>query len=316
MSFKIVNYNDNLFNEWDNFIKISINGTIYQTRKFLSYHDKNKFLDSSILIYKNEILSCVLPSCKLGENFFSHKGATYGGPVFSKEVYNIKNMDEILNLIFSYYDNKIEFRIPNSIYHEYSDNILLYLLGSKLKMCPELAWYISVEDDVINNIKNIRNKKSVIKMINNENYTCQKFTEKEDYISYYEILLKNLKEKYNTNPTHTLTEFLLLKEILLNNQSLYLVKKENIIYGGVFVIKVTKNCWYTFYISKNIDINNNMSIIYIMNKIKEDAKKENVKYIDYGITTENSGKILNKGLSEFKELSLCGKSTNRYLFLK
>ena len=58
-----------------------------------------------------------------------------------------------------------------------------------------------------------------------------------------------------------------------------------------------------------------MSIIYLMYTISNDAKKENVKYIDYGISTENCGKLINNGLSDYKESSLCGISNYRYLFL-
>lgn len=314
-NYTIIKYNDELFHAWDNFVNNSVNGNIYHTRNFLNYHHKDKFIDSSILIYHNKDIVCVLPCCCSGDRFFSHKGATYGGPVFSEKVYNIKNLSIIIDLIFTYYNNKIEFRISNSIYNNVSDNVLLYLLSTKLRMIPELAWYINTNDDIINNIRNIRNKKNIQKMMKDNNFICDKFEDIEDYTGFYKILQKNLNTKYKTYPTHTLDEFLLVKKLLNEYQSLYLVKNNGIIYGGVYVIKVTTKCWYTFYISKNIDIINNMSIVYIMYKIQQDAKKSNVNYVDYGITTENQGEILNIGLSEFKESSLCGKSSNRYLFL-
>ncbi len=43
----IVNYSENYFDEWDDFVENkSINGTIYQTSKILNYHG-NKFVDTS-----------------------------------------------------------------------------------------------------------------------------------------------------------------------------------------------------------------------------------------------------------------------------
>lgn len=314
-TYNIVKYEKIYYNEWNTFVEESINGNIYHSRIFLSYHPEDRFEDTSIMIYKDNILVCVLPSCKNGDKYFSHKGATYGGPVFSKDVYNIKYLNILINKIFEYYNYNIEFRICNSIYNSVSDNSLLYLLGSKLKMCPELAWYIHTNENIIENISNIRNKKSLLKIMNNNEYVCDSFSDKEYYIKFYKILKKNLNTKYDTNPTHTLEEFLFLSDILKDKQRLYLVKYKDIIYGGVYVIKVTKNCWYTFYISKNIDISNNLSIIYIMYKIQQDALKENVKYVDYGITTEDAGKKINIGLAEFKESSLTGISSNRYLFL-
>ena len=138
----------------------------------------------------------------------------------------------------------------------------------------------------------------------------------KDYIDFYKILEKNLKERHNNNPTHNLDELLIFKNQLGEYQSLYLAKEEENILGGVLVIKVTKNCWYTFYISKNIDYStpNNCSIPFIMKNITLDARKDNVKYLDYGITTEEMGNILNEGLSNFKEESLCGIANFRYNF--
>ena len=51
-----------------------------------------------------------------------------------------------------------------------------------------------------------------------------------------------------------------------------------------------------------------------MYQIAIDARLENVRYIDYGISIE--GKLINEGLSDFKESSLGGTSNYRYLFLK
>ena len=102
-----------------------------------------------------------------------------------------------------------------------------------------------------------------------------------------------------------------------DKQRLYLVKQNENILGGVYVLKTTNQCWYTFYISRNIDLDKvNSSVSYLMYQIAIDAKKENVKYIDYGISTEEKGKLINEGLSDFKESSLGGISNYRYLYLR
>jgi hypothetical protein len=312
-NYSVSTYTDNLFELWDEFVKTSVNGNIYHTRQFLSYHDKNKFEDCSIVIYKNEKLVCVLPCCKNGDKYFSHKGATYGGPVFSEDVYNIVDLNAIIELIFEYYDNKIEFRIANAIYNKVNLDILLYLLGKKMQIRPELAWYVNTNYNIIENIKNTRNKQIVKKMTTEIDIECDIFVNDNDYLDFYNMLCKNLSSKHNTYPTHTFKELITLKNILLEKQKLYLFKKNKILYAGVYVIATNNICWYTFYIAKNYDIKNNMAIVYLMNKIQLDAKLQNVSYIDYGITTENYGEILNIGLSEFKESTLGGNPSCRYV---
>ena len=317
-SYILNKYNENEHMEiWDKFIENSVNGTIFHTRMFLNYHDRHKFTDTSILIYKNGTLICVLPCCKTDDKYFSHKGATYGGPVFIKEIFNIKELTFIMNIIFIYYDNKIEFRIANNIYFKDNIDILLYILSVNTKLNLELSWYNNTAESFIENIKNKWNKKLLLRIIKNNEYICQIYEDEDDYVSFYNILRKNLQTKYNISPTHTLNEFLLLKQNINDKMKLYLVKDNNSnIYSGICVIKASKNCWYTMYISKNTDIKiNNQSVLFIIYTIHQYAKKENIKYIDFGVSTENNGSILNMSLSYYKEYSFSGKSCNRYLFL-
>lgn len=344
----ICKYDDKYEAIWDDFVKVAVLSTIYHTRKFINYHPKDRFDDNSILLFLKDELICVVPACKQKEiynvckpivvdengdididpseftsshiqkkpnNYFSYLGATYGGPVFLRKYFETRYIDIIIKKIFTYYNNKIEFRLANNIY--FDDNIFMVysLLSSKLRMVPELSWYINTDDDFINKINNRRNKSSLLKMINNDNITCFQTQCVNDYNSFYSILEKNLSLRHDTNPTHTHEEFLRLKEILGDDASLYIVKEGNNILGGVYVIKVTKLCWYTFYISKNIDADNNAAVPYLMYTISNDAKKENVKYLDYGICTENKGTLLNVGLADFKERTLGGISNARYLFL-
>jgi len=144
---------------WDNFIenKDVCFGTIYHTRKFLNYHG-NKFKDESILIYDKNILITILPCCKIDDIYFSHKGATYGGPVILKEYTSLEKIINILQLIFDYYNNKLCLRIANDIYFDTPIHILYYNLTKRLKPCFELSWYINTNDNFINNIKNKNNK--------------------------------------------------------------------------------------------------------------------------------------------------------------
>jgi len=317
MILNVIKYNNNYSEIWDKFVKEELYGTIYHTRNFISYHPINRFIDESILIYiDNTELVCVLPCCKKNDKYFSYTGATYGGPVISKKYSKIKYIKIIIEKIFEYYNNNIEFRIANDIYFKESCYTLYFLLSQKTKIYPELSWYIDVNNDFIKNIDNKRNKTNFKKSLSDKSISCTFYDNIEDYNIFYNILKKNLNTNHDSEPTHTLDEFIKIKELLSDKQRLYLVKQNNNILGGVYVIKVTEQCWYTFYISRNIDLDKtNMSIIYLMYTISNDAKNENVKYIDYGISTENCGKLINNGLSDYKENSLCGISNYRYLFL-
>ena len=151
-------------------------------------------------------------------------------------------------------------------------------------------------------------------MINNNDIICNITDSIQDYKDFYYILKENLNKNHNTNPTHTLDEFIDLKKRLNNNQLLFLVKDNEKLLGGVFVIKVTDKCLYTFYITRNIEYNT-CAVIYAMYSISIFAKDNNIKYVDYGISTENCGHDINMGLSDYKQNSLGGIPNSRYLFL-
>jgi len=317
MIFEIIKYSKEYLDIWDNFVNNELFGTIYHTRQFINYHPENRFVDESILVYnENKELVTVLPCCKKENKYFSYSGATYGGPVISKKYYKFKHLKIIINSIFEYYDNKIEFRVANDIYFKESCYILYFLLSQKTVIYPELSWYINTNDNFMDNILNKRNKTILNKQLKDKSIICYHSNEINDYITFHSILTKNLNTNHNTNPTHSLDEFLKVKEILNDKQRLYLIRDKENILGGVYIIKVTSQCWYSFYISRNIEVHNSsISIMYLMYKISCDAKKENVKYVDYGISTEECGKIINEGLTEYKENSLGGTSNYRYLFL-
>lgn len=310
----IIRYNNNLKQDWDNFVINNTFSTVYHLRNFLEYHPENRFEDYSILIYSNNILICILPCCKNNNKYFSYKGSTYGGPVIHNNWVSIDKMKLIIDKIFEYYDNKIEFRLANDIYFPDHIKLLYFLLSQKLKIVPELSWHIKSNDDFIGQISNKRNKKYLEKMINDNNINCFITNDKNDYINFYNILKINLNKNHNTNPTHTLEEFLDIKERIKDNVYLFIVKQEEKILGGVFVIKITNKCLYTFYISRNIEYNTS-AVIYAMYTISIFSKENNIQYIDYGISTENSGKDINIGLSDYKQNTLGGIPSSRYLFL-
>ena len=347
-----VKYNDSIHKDiWEQFVKTGVLGTIYHTRKFMSYHPHDRFEDNSLLLYANGELVCVVPACRKKEvgftgctifhsdgdisidpeelstpyrgnynPYFSYMGSTYGGPVFLKKYFQTKYVMVMIDHIFQYYNNNIEFRMANDIY--YDDNVFMVysILATKRTMIPEMSWYIRTGDNFIDNMLDKRNRSYLKKTITNKDIKCYKTHSEDVYKQFYTILHNNLKKNHDTTPTHTLEEFMDIKNILENNAALYVVEniQTNQLYGGVYVIKVTNNCWYTFYISRNVDIEDTcarVSVPYLMCTISNDAAKEGVKYLDYGICTEDRGKLVNIGLAEFKEKVLGGHASARYLFV-
>ena len=56
MKITIKKYSKTNFNDWENFVKKSNNGTIFHLRRFLNYHQERNFEDCSLMFYEKNII--------------------------------------------------------------------------------------------------------------------------------------------------------------------------------------------------------------------------------------------------------------------
>jgi hypothetical protein len=301
---KIVEYNDNYQDIWDEFVKNSKNGTIFHTRKFLSYHPAERFKDESILIYKKKKLVALFPAIEFENRIISHRGSTYGGLVVG-----IKNrLNDSLKMwenIIKYYNKTIEFRKSEYIFDLYPSEEVIFSakkLGFK-EVNEELSTCLD-----LNNIKLTKGRKWALTKCKNLKIV---FDDK-DYKSYYKILKNNLI-KHNSTPTHSLEEMIKLKSLLPNNYFLVTIYLDDKMIAGIWLVLANSKTAHTFYIAQNYDYTEFQPLSCIVKNIIEFLKERNFKYLNFGISTENGGKIINKGLFEFKE-SFGGFGVSRYYF--
>src|SRR6266496_3330001 len=100
---EVIRYEKKYRQDWEDFVASSSNGTIFHTRKFLSYHATNKFKDSSLLFLEDRKIVAVLTAAEVKRDGLltlnSHQGASYGGFVY-KDSLSIKQSFELTeNLI-------------------------------------------------------------------------------------------------------------------------------------------------------------------------------------------------------------------------
>jgi hypothetical protein len=312
--YRIEKYTSLLEQDWDDFVlKQASNGTVFHTRNFLNYHTEGLFHDQSIIIYFNELLIAVFPCCKVKDGYFSHSGSTYGGLVIAKKFEKISRLKELVAIIRDYYSYNVGMRFHESIFSEYPIDPAVYLFNQFLELRIETGVYKDLEPtDLIASFSSQSQRAALRKFLKKE-YKIGTFHNRDDYRGFYEILKDNLT-KHKTIPTHSLAEILDLKDRLGESQMLALVKYKGEILAGSWVIKANRRAWHTFYIATNYKINYEpASTSAVLHYVMRKAKDEGVKFLNFGICTEDSGKVINIGLATFKE-SLGGKLINRYTF--
>lgn len=312
--FTIVPYTSGHEKLWDNFVlNFSVNGSIFHTRNFLNYHSLNKFDDCSLLIYLNDTLISVFPCCKEGNTVISHKGSSAGGPVIHKKFYRYNFIFEILKLVENHFlDFNITIKLAESVFFTVNNDALVYyFMNNGYNVKPELGSCKFLTSEIRSGIPRSLTRNRIQKIMDGDIqfYTA---TKPEHYQSYYAILCNNLK-KYNTKPTHSLDEILVLREKLGDRQVLYLAKDQNeTILTGVWIIKATNTCWHTQYISKNYAYEIKGLVEATLYLCFEMAYKNGASCVNLGISTENNGAYCNQSLLSFKE-ALGTVHTNRYI---
>lgn len=310
---RIEQYNDDFEEKWDKFVlKDSMNGTFLQTRNFLNYHPKDRFLDGSLIIYKgNNTVIALIPACTICEDnekiLYSHMGSTFGGIIINKSFNNIEHVDAIIQALNNYLKdnnyNKIVLKNTSDLFSNGNINLIDYFLFKDGYLSyDEISFYIDFKEykeDIISNFTASRRRDYKYSLKNNLEF--KKLITSEEIELFYNILCSNLK-KFDSKPVHTLNELIDFKENRLNDiVDFYGVYLDDILIAGSMVFKFDSRIFHTQYLAADQNYLNLYPMNFLDTNLIKTAKNEGFKYFSFGISTENHGQILNYNLAEFKE---------------
>ena len=282
---------------WNNFVSTAKNATFLFHRDFMEYHS-DRFQDFSLLVFEEDQLISILPANKVGDTVFSHQGLTYGGIVLpsnsklSNVIFIFKSILLFLN------ENAISElnlkKIPSIYCDTFSDEI--DYLASICKGNPIMKHAISVID--LNS--NFKISKSRRECINRGKKLNLVIKEEIDFKPFWnDILIPNLKEKYNSKPVHSLAEITALKAKFPHNIKHFNVYNEGKLVCGTTLF-ITNKVVKPQYISGNEDNNLLGSIDYLYDYLINEVSKGK-SYFDFGPSHENNGLNIIKNINFWKE---------------
>ncbi|MCY6356042.1 GNAT family N-acetyltransferase [Clostridium sp. ZS2-4] len=328
MLLKVERFNEILQKKWDEFVmNNSVNGTFLQTRRFLNYHPKDRFIDHSLIVFKGQnIIIAVIPACEIKEGnkkiLYSHKGSTFGGIVINNQFNNIKHISSIVEVLEKYLRehgfNKIIFKNSSQIFSVANINLIDYFLFNKDYRCyDELSFYID-----FNNYKDkielnfTANKRRDYKKSLKFNLDFRKIETDNQILNFYNLLYINLK-KFNATPVHTFEELIEFKKNILKDEvDFYGVFYNGVLAAGSMVFKFKNKVFHTQYLAAHPDYLYVFPMNFLNYNLIKTAKENNFRYFSFGISTENNGKKLNYSLAEFKEGFGATYSVNKTYFKK
>lgn len=290
---EIVKYKNNMSDEWDLFVDMSSNGTLFHKRSFLSYHIDRQFRDSSFIFKKKGQLISVFPAAIINESggkvLFSHPGASFGGPIINDA--SLSEILEILDLLELYCKkngvDKIRIIPTPQIYQKKSNESILYALNwKKYQTCEQYySSAIPIRNKISDHLNLINKNKSrtrdyYSKIVSSNNLNIDW---NNSFDKFYPILEEN-KKMHNSKPTHSLDELYKLHDLFPNQIKLVLIKQSQNVIGGSLLFNANQRVSIIFY--NMIDyrfVNLQIASIQVIESIKW-AYKNNFKFLDFGIS--------------------------------
>lgn len=303
---EVVQYEKKYQDKWEEFVNDSSNGTIFHTRRFLSYHAADKFRDNSLLFFDEKKLIAVFPAIDIKRDglrvLWSHMGASYGGFVHSESLSIKQSFDITQSLIDHSLKEKFERIVLTNVpfvyqkrYNQYIDFALVKNGFNYLKREVTSVITLNVTED------------NVMKLIKPESRTSVRKAEKlgvvirksNDFEEYYGILKSNLAMRHNVQPAHTLDELYRLKELFPHKIQLFGAYLKNKMIAGVINFYCNDKTVLVFYISHNQEFQQYRAVNLLFYTIMKDAVSRGLEFLDFGLFTVNMDP--NWGLGKFKE---------------
>ncbi|MDW7681185.1 MAG: GNAT family N-acetyltransferase [bacterium] len=317
---EVEKYRDELRDQWDDFVWQANNGTIFHTRKFLSYHPADRFEDHSLVLKKNEKLIALFPATVRYEAqrriLTSHRGASYGGLV-TKYNLSIRDAFRIVEAVceFAVENNfdGIELTPPPIIYYLRPSHYIDFALirngfGYRKREISSIIPLTFSASAVLTTFSS-ESRRAVRRAVK----LGVRIRETEDYESFYQILKQNLKMRHNVQPTHSVEELKRIKTLFPERIKLFGAYLEQEMIAGVVIFECNPRVVLAFYISHNEQRQQYRGVNCLFFEIVRWAIQNQFGHLDFGIFTVNMEP--NWGLGRFKE-SFGAQGIFRDTFLK
>lgn len=301
---EIVQYTPQLADEWDAFVRESKNGTFLLERRFMDYH-ADRFSDCSLMLYEDHELVALFPAnwVEADATIYSHQGLTYGGLIFTSATTQ-QQVLVIMQAILRWYVDFLQARrmVYKPIPYIYStcaaqeDLYALFRADARL-MARGVSSVVTMQNPLQMRKLRLRGAR---KAIDNDLYIDRMADEDWETLREYWVLLTEvLTTHHGVTPVHTFEEMQMLMSRFPQQIKLFLVRQEREIVAGCLVF-ITRQVAHIQYIAAG-EKGREQGALDLLFRHLINERFQQMTYVDFGISTEDSGHWLNEGLIFQKE---------------
>lgn len=284
---------------WDDFVAKSRQRCFMFFRGYMDYH-ADRFTDASVLVYADSgKLVALLPANREGDVVWSHQGLTYGGWITPMSGFDASTMLEVWQVAIEYFKGigirEIYYKCVPWIYPVVpadDDIYAIFRFGGMMEACGissaiNLGYALAYNENSRRNLKKAESARLSVE-------------ESDDYEVFWQLLTEVLQSRHNTAPVHSLDEIRMLKSRFVENIKLFTVcnAQGEVMAGSV--VYLTPTVAHLQYIASSAEGRNNGALALLFKNLERKYASEGVRYLDFGISTEHGGKVLNEGLHRQK----------------
>jgi Acetyltransferase (GNAT) domain len=305
---RAVRFTPQLAGDWDAFVERSRNGTLFHQRRFLAYHSEGRFLDDSLLLYRNDRLLAVYPAAVDAVDgdcwSVSHPGSSYGGPVVLTDA----SLADITGVVRAIVDHAtavgtvgLRMRLSEQAFRRLpSDEIefVLWSLGFE-PVANELSTTIALADGA--EAARARYRSDTARSVRAAARNGVTVDWSDDYPTFWAILEENL-QRHGARPTHTLAEIERLRALCGADQiRLALARVGGEAAAGIVVFVANPAVFHAFYIAHDYRHQQTRALSAVVDFLVGWGASTGYRWFNLGISTEARGRVVNWGLFRFKE---------------
>jgi hypothetical protein len=286
---------------WDAFCAASHGATFLHTRRFLSYH-ADRFVDRS-LIFEDEAgrwlgLLPLAQDPTDATRWVSHPGITYGGVLHDGVLRGAAMIDALQSTCGWMREQGARRLIVKTVPHIYTlapaqdDLYALFRLGAQrvrcdLSSCIDLAHRLPCSERRRRGLKKAQRAGLSIEPGN------------DHLAALWPVIEENLARAHGLRPVHTLAQMQELAARFPQHIACRVARHEKRLVAGL-VLFVMPRVTHAQYIAASEEGQALSALDLLFDHAIGEAQAMQQRYFNFGVSTEDNGRVLNEGLYRFK----------------
>ncbi|QIB32708.1 GNAT family N-acetyltransferase [Ancylobacter pratisalsi] len=281
---------------WNDFVAQSRNGTFLFDRAYMDYH-ADRFPDASLIITEGERIVALLPATRRGERLASHDGLTYGGLLVGPKA----NAATVLGAFAAVCDHcrdigvtTLFYKAVPFIYHRRPAQDDLYALFRHEARLVRRELLPVIEPG---EIRPNERRRSYIRRAGAAHPGA--VGRSQNWGGFWDVLGERLADRHGVRPVHSLDEMRLLAGRFPDAIQLIAAEVEGRVEAGIVTYE-TPCVLHIQYIASTPAGDEAHQLDAVIHHAQLQAQRAG-KWLSFGISTTEGGRVLNEGLTFYKE---------------